>query len=116
MISWALKNCLCQRFAHLRRTNPKPKYSLTRIRYCIGQSVREGGNEAINAKQTAVTFCATDDFIARRRALRLPRMVLMKKENIPNRTVKTYRFIDVDVANTAKTMEHDLLRVSGTQV
>src|SRR5262249_43827966 len=114
VIGWTFKNCFCKRLAHLRWTNPKTKYSLAHISDCIRQTLRETGDEVANAQQKFVAPRAGNNSIARRRAFRLSRMVLMKKENIPYRTIETYRLIDVNVAESAKTVEHDLLRVGGT--
>ena len=114
MIGRALKNSPSKRLAHLRWTNPKTKYSLTHTCYCISQIVRECGNKVVNAQQKAVAYRAGNDSIARRCPLRLSRVVLMKKQNIPSRAIEAHRFIYVDVANSAKTMEHDGLSVGGT--
>ena len=83
VIGWAFKNCSCKRLAHLRRANPKSEYSLAHICYCIRQTVREGGNEIVNAQQKAVAFRAGNDSIARGRALRLSRVVLDEEREYP---------------------------------
>ena len=98
VVGWAFKNCSCKRLTYLRWANPKLKYSLTHIRYCVRQAVWEGGNEIVNA-QKAVAFRAGDYSIARRRALRLSRVERMEKENIPYRAVETNRLINVNVAS-----------------